>query len=183
MTLDKTGFFNDFNQSSKELNISENYFNASDEFVLLGTTGFIDTYNSNAFGGSVIKFIGLKPRKVVVMDVTGTNYMSSTGIGAFAGLLKYCREKEIKLYIMGLQPNIHEVFQLLGFTSFFNFISDLKDIKEEKIARAHFPMQIKCPFCSASLNVPKVGSFKCLQCTNIFRVQEKNGETIIEKRS
>jgi len=183
MALEKTGFFNDFNQSSKELNISENYFNASDEFVLLVMVGFIDTYNSNSFSTLTTNFLGLKSRKVVVIDITSINYMSSTGIGAFAALLKHCREKEIKLYIMGLQPNVYEVFQLLGFTSFFNFITDLRDIKEEKIVRANFPHNAKCPFCSALLIIPKVGSFKCTHCTKVFRVQLKDENIIIEKRN
>ena len=180
--LEKTNFFNDFNMSNKEVGISENYFNNSDEFVLIACTGFLDTYNSTLFMSTIQKFLSLKPRKIVVMDIASINYMSSTGIGSLVSLTKYCREKDVKLYIMGMQPNVAEVFSLLGFTQFFDYITELKDIKEEKIVRSLFPLKVKCPYCQSELVTKKIGSFRCPQCLNTFRVVEKYGLISVEKR-
>lgn len=179
----KTNFFDDFNNSSKEVKIEENYFNLSDEFVLLSISGIVDTYNSSLFLDTIKKFLDLKQRRVLVMDLNNVNYMSSTGIGAFVELLKYCTVNKTLLYLMKLNINVVEVFKLLGFSSFFNFIIELKDIKEEKIIRSLFPIQSKCIYCSTPLTLKKVGSFRCPSCSNTFRVVEQDGKVNIEKRS
>lgn len=181
--MDKTGFFKTFNSSKKEVVIEEGYFNGSPEFVILGVKGHLDNYNSNDFSSKVTEFIRLQERKVVVLDISEVNYMSSTGIGAMIQLNKFCIGNKIILYILGIQKNVEEVFSLLGFKTFFNYIKELKDIKEEKIQRSMFPKKIKCPYCSASILLQKTGSFRCKSCSNIFRVVEKDGSIEIEKRS
>lgn len=175
--------FQKLNNESKDISIEVKYFNNSEEYVLLKLTGFLDTYNSDDFSRAVVKFLEKKDRKILVIDISSVNYMSSTGIGAFTALNKYCHQSNIKLYILGIQKNVKEVFSLLGFQSFFSYIDELKDIKEEKIKRSKFPIKIKCPYCEASLVAQKTGSFKCKRCENIFRLTEKNDKINIEKRS
>jgi len=178
--MEKTNFFSEFNVSSKEVTIFEDYFNNSYEFLILKINGFIDTYNSDSFLESIKKFISLTERKVCIIEMSGINYMSSTGIGAFVELLKFCTEKKIVFYMMNINQNVDEVFNLLGFKSFFNYIKEIKDINDEKIKRSIFPAKIKCPSCSAELVVKKIGSFKCSSCSNVFRITEKNNQIIIE---
>lgn len=177
-----TGFFEYFNNESKDVRIEEHYFNESEEFVLLKISGFIDTYNSTQFLREVTSFLEQKERKVLVLDLSGVSYMSSTGIGASVELNKFCIKNKIVLYFLGMQKSVKEVFSLLGFFSFFNYIDELKDIKEEKIHRSKFPATVQCPHCSKKYSIQKTGSFKCKGCTNMFRVIEKNNEIIIEKR-
>lgn len=178
--IEKTGFFNELNNSRREIKIEENYFNNSELFVLLSINGLIDTYNSNDFMSAIIGFCNLKERKVLVLNIKSVNYMSSTGIGAFVQIHKYCFEKKIKLYIMDMNKNVEEVFSLLGFQSFFNYIVELKDIKKDKIIRSRFPYKFKCPYCEANLIAQKPGKFKCSQCQKVFRVtEETSGINII----
>lgn len=172
--IEKTNFFKELNDSQKEISIEENYFNNSEFFVLLTVKGSLDTYNSTEFMDIITKFCQLKTRKVLVINIKEVSYMSSTGIGAFVQLNKFTAAEDIKLYIMGIQKNVDEVFSLLGFKSFFNYIVDLKDIKEEKIVRSKFPHKFKCPHCQATLKASKTGSFKCKQCDKPFRVIEKD---------
>jgi len=181
--MEKTNFFEEFNNSNKELVINEDYFNNSYEFIILKVDGFIDTYNSTLFFNIIKNFINLASRKVCVIEMSGINYMSSTGIGSFVELLKFCTDKKIVFYIMNINNNIDEVFNLLGFKSFFNYIKELKDISNEKIKFSIFPAKVICPCCSAELTVNKIGSFKCSKCPGIFRITEKNNKIIVEKRS
>ena len=81
---------------------------------------------------------------------------------------------------MNINQNVDEVFNLLGFKSFFNYIKEIKDISDEKIKRSIFPVKIKCPSCSTELMARKIGSFKCSKCSAIFRITDKNNEIIIE---
>jgi anti-anti-sigma factor len=176
----KTDIFNELNSAGREITIEENYFNNSEFFVLLSIKGIIDTYNSNDFMNSIMKFCKVVERKILVINIKEVNYMSSTGIGAFVQINKFCHEENIKLYIMGIQSNVGEVFSLLGFKSFFNYITELKDIKEEKIVRSKFPHKFKCPHCSASLEAKKTGAYKCSQCQKTFRVtEEKDGSIAV----
>jgi len=181
--MEKINFFNEFNTSSKEITIGENYFNNSYEFVILEISGLIDTYNSDLFLKNIKEFLKKTPRKVCIIEMSGINYMSSTGIGAFVELLKFCNENKIIFYMMNIGINVDEVFSLLGFKSFFNYIKELKDISDEKIQRSIFPAKIQCPHCSTELMAKKIGSFKCSKCSSIFRVIEKNEKIIIEKRN
>ncbi len=178
--MEKTNFFSEFNVSSKGVTIFEDYFNNSYEFLILKINGFIDTYNSDSFLESIKKFISLTERKVCIIEMSGINYMSSTGIGAFVELLKFCNEKKIVFYMMNINQNVDEVFNLLGFKLFFNYIKEIKNINDEKIKRSVFPVKIKCPSCSTELIAKKIGSFKCSKCSNVFRITDKNNEIIIE---
>jgi len=180
--MKETNFFENFNNSKKEIIIEESYFNNSYEFILIKLIGLIDTYNSMQFFQIIKDFLELSERKVFILDLHKLNYISSTGIGIFVELLKFCNNKKIIFYLMNINQNINEVFNLLGFKSFFNIIKELKDINDEKIERSVFPLKLPCPHCKTELLLKKIGSFKCLRCSNIFRVIDNNGEIRIEKR-
>jgi anti-sigma B factor antagonist len=121
--MESTEFFKEFNERNKEVEILEDYFNNSEEFIILKSIGLLDTYNSSQYYKTITQFLSLKPRKVCVMEITNISYMSSTGIGVFVELLKFCSDKKIVFYIMGIQTNVDEIFNLLGFKSFFNYIT------------------------------------------------------------
>lgn len=171
-----TNYFDKFNNSGKELIIKETYFNNNYKFVILSLDGQIETYNSPVFYKVIKDFLILEERLVLVLDINFIYYISSTGIGTLLQLDKDCKADGIKLYLMGIQKNIDEIFSLLGFKTFFSYITDLNDIKEEKIIRSVFPINIKCPHCQSELIILKTGAFKCKNCQGIFRVLEENNE-------
>src|SRR5512136_3235286 len=94
--------------------------------LVLYLTGYIDTYNSNYFQKRVAKaieggFIRL------VFHCAGLNYVSSTGIGSFTAFLKAVKPKGGDLVLLEIQPKVYEVFQLLGFSQFFNIKDNLEE--------------------------------------------------------
>jgi anti-anti-sigma factor len=145
--------------------------------LALYLTGYIDTYNSNHFQKCVTKAIEAGFIKLV-FNFSGLNYLSSTGIGSFTQFLKTVRPRGGDLVLLEIQPKVYEVFQLLGFSQFFNIKENLDEAvsffaaKGEEGKGTVFPKIFKCPICSRRLRAPKAGRFRCSECKTILALAE-----------
>ncbi|MDR0539884.1 MAG: anti-sigma factor antagonist [Spirochaetaceae bacterium] len=145
--------------------------------LILVLMGYIDTYNSNSFQKRVQRaidggFINL------AFDCKGLNYVSSTGIGSFTTFLKALKQKSGDLVLFEVQPKVFEVFQLLGFSTFFT-IKDSLDAAEGHFkndgtasGNGTFPQIFACPICGKKLKAVKAGRFRCSECKTILAVDE-----------
>ena len=141
-------------------------------------TGYIDTYNSNSFQKRVQKAID-SGYKRLIFNCAGLNYVSSTGIGSFTAFLKTLKSIGGDLVLLDVQPKVYEVFQLLGFSQFFN-IRDNQDDAENYFrggggqveVNTVFPHNFNCPICSKKLKAVKAGRFRCSECKTILAVDE-----------
>ncbi|MDR2793905.1 MAG: STAS domain-containing protein [Treponema sp.] len=141
-------------------------------------TGYIDTYNSNSFQKRVQKAID-SGYKRLLFNCGGLNYVSSTGIGSFTAFLKTLKSIGGDLVLLDVQPKVYEVFQLLGFSQFFN-IRDNQDDAENYFKGSGnkveintiFPYNFNCPICSKRLKAVKAGRFRCSECKTILAVDE-----------
>ena len=79
------------------------------------------------------------------------------------------------MVLLGIQPKVYEVFQLLGFSQFFN----IKDTIENAVLyfksgssndEAIFPKVFACPICSKKLKALKPGRFRCSECKTILAI-------------
>lgn len=145
--------------------------------IVKGSVDYLSTDPLASFMNSILDEI--KDLDVVV-DISGVNYMSSTAIGLFVNLLKKSRSKNINLYLMGINQKVFSVFQLLGFSSFFKFISSFEEVKpSKKVQPAEkkkvFPKIIACKHCGARFRINKPSRYRCPKCKNIFAVNEKGG--------
>ena len=91
--------------------------------------GMIDTYNASYVQDILNIAIQLDGIKYFVVDLTEVNYLSSTGIGLFVDILKKCKRISVEFCILRLSAKIKEIFDLLGFTTFFHFLEKIEDIK------------------------------------------------------
>ncbi|HAH60946.1 MAG TPA: anti-sigma F factor antagonist, partial [Treponema sp.] len=121
--------------------------------------GYIDTYNSNFFQKKIQKvvesgFINL------IFNCSSLNYVSSTGIGSFTAFLKMVKPKGGDIVLLEIQPKVYEVFQLLGFSQFFN----IKDTTEDAVSffkndapavNSVFPKVFACPVCTKRLRATR----------------------------
>ena len=57
----------------------------------------------------------------IVLDCTKLDYISSTGLRLFLGLLKAAKIKGSHVFITGMNDNLKQVFGLTGFSSLFEF--------------------------------------------------------------
>ena len=139
--------------------------------------GYIDTYNSNFFQKKISKivdsgFINL------IFNCSALNYVSSTGIGSFTSFLKMVKPKGGDIVLLDIQPKVYEVFQLLGFSQFFN----IKDTTEDAInyfksgapvMESVFPKVFACPVCNKHLRATRAGRFRCSECKSILAINEE----------
>jgi anti-anti-sigma factor len=138
-------------------------------------TGYIDTYNSNFFQKRVNRAIEAGYVRLI-FHCGSLNYVSSTGIGSFTAFLKTVKPRGGDLVLLEIQPKVYEVFQLLGFSQFFNIKENLEEAKAffnkgvEPVTSTIFPKIFKCPICSTKLKAAKPGRFRCSNCKTILAI-------------
>lgn len=143
--------------------------------LVLYLTGYIDTYNSNFFQKRVFRAIEAGFIKLI-FHCGGLNYVSSTGIGSFTAFLKAVKPRSGDLVLLEIQPKVYEVFQLLGFSQFFNIKDNLDDaveyfvVGEQSSKTDLFPKVFSCPICSKKLKATKAGRFRCSECKTILAI-------------
>jgi len=146
--------------------------------LVLSLTGYIDTYNSNSFQKRVQRAIEVGFTKLI-FQCSSLNYVSSTGIGSFTSFLKAVKPMGGDLVMLDIQPKVYEVFQLLGFSQFFNIKDNLTDsvhfFRAGGSPRAKvsvFPRVVSCPICSKKLKAIKSGRFRCSECKTILAIDD-----------
>jgi len=162
-------------EKDESLKIKLQKANGVEGCLVLYLTGYIDTYNSNYFQKRVQKAIESGFIRLV-FHCGGLNYVSSTGIGSFTAFLKAVKPRGGDLVLLEIQPKVYEVFQLLGFSQFFNIKDNLDDSinffkNGTKIeAVSVFPKIFACPICSKKLKALKSGRFRCSECKTILAI-------------
>ena len=81
--------------------------------------------------------------------------------------------------LLDIQPKVYEVFQLLGFSQFFNIKGSLTEAisffnKDDSVLESSvFPKIFACPVCSKKLKAVKSGRFRCSECKTILAIDEQ----------
>jgi anti-anti-sigma factor len=148
--------------------------------LLLTLTGYIDTYNSMLFQKRINRVIESGFVKLI-FDCSSLNYVSSTGIGSFTTFLKTLKALSGDMVLQNVQSKVLEVFQLLGFSKFFNIranaeeaLNYFKNEDAETKPTVTFPLIFECPICSKKLKAVKSGRFRCSECKTIISI-DNNG--------
>ncbi|MCK4796642.1 MAG: STAS domain-containing protein [Spirochaetes bacterium] len=148
--------------------------------ITLNLKGFLDTYNSADFQREVNRLIESGYIKIL-FNCSELNYVSSTGIGAFTSFLKSVKQKRGDVVLSFLQPKVYEVFQLLGFSKFFNITTSLDEAgqilsgqKQEEKVKSNFPKIFRCPICKKNLKASRAGRFRCSECKTILNIDEES---------
>ena len=165
-------------EKDDSLKIRLDKINGAPRCIMLTLIGYIDTYNSNFFQKRVQKIIDSGFVRLI-FHCSGLNYVSSTGIGSFTAFLKAVKPQGGDLVMLEIQPKVYEVFQLLGFSQFFNIRESLEDsirfFNTDKIQEkpSVFPKIVSCPICSKKLKAVKSGRFRCSECKSILAIDEQ----------
>ena len=113
-------------EKDSSLKISLEKVENKENTILIILNGYIDTYNSVYFQNQVGKIVSAGYINLI-FSCAGLNYVSSTGIGSFTAFLKLVKPKGGDIVLLSIQPKVYEVFQLLGFSQFFNIKESLED--------------------------------------------------------
>ncbi len=143
--------------------------------IIVNLSGYVDTYNTAYFIKQMDKVMDAGFLKIV-FNCTTVNYVSSTGISAFTNLHDQLRGKGGEMVLSQLQSKVKEVFQLLGFTDYFNF----EDTVEKAVSffsgktsdNSVFPKVVACPVCGHKLKATKSGRFRCPGCKSVIAISE-----------
>lgn len=145
--------------------------------LMLSLSGYIDTYNSSFFQKKVQKAVESGYVRLI-FHCGGLNYVSSTGIGSFTTFLKAVKPQGGDIVLLDIQPKVYEVFQLLGFSQFFNIKDSVDDsvafFNSDQSSEKHdlFPKVVSCPLCGKKLKAVKPGRFRCSECKSILAIDE-----------
>lgn len=148
-----------------------------DDVLIVKMVGQLNTYNSSPFQRKVETILNTNYRKII-FDMEGLNYVSSTGIGAFTHILKmFNRDVNPGVIVLsGIAPKVYEVFQLLGFNSFFRIFDDLQNALKHFEGHNEvsiFPRILVCPICNMKLKASKSGKFRCSKCRSIIVIDSE----------
>lgn len=145
--------------------------------VMVILNGYIDTYNSVYFQKQIGKIVSAGFVNLI-FNCASLNYVSSTGIGSFTAFLKLVKPKGGDIVLLNIQPKVYEVFQLLGFSQFFNIKETLTQATEHfkkgaPVENSIFPKVFNCPVCSRRLKATKSGRFRCSDCKSILAIDQQ----------
>ncbi len=164
-------------EKDESLKISLQKCEPVEQGIVIRLNGYIDTYNSTFFQKRVnaiveSNFINL------IFDCSSLNYVSSTGIGSFTAFLRKVKPKGGDIVLLRIQPKVYEVFQLLGFSQFFNIKENEDEAvsffrQEPSLTNSVFPKIFACPVCSKRLKTTKAGRFRCSECKSILAIDNQ----------
>ena len=90
--------------------------------VLIEAEGRIDHGTAPAFGSVLLPHVEgcTREEKILLVDLSKVNYMSSAGLRVLMIAAKGCRKQEGKVVLAGLQPTVQEVFKIGRFDMVFD---------------------------------------------------------------
>jgi anti-sigma B factor antagonist len=164
-------------ERDESLRIKLQRVDGADGVLVLYLSGYIDTYNSNFFQKRINRAVEAGFARLI-FNCGALTYVSSTGIGSFTAFLKAVKPRGGDIVLLEIQPRVYEVFQLLGFSQFFNIRDTLDDaiqfFKRSTSGPAAdvFPKTFKCPVCSVRLRAGRSGRFRCSKCRTILAIDQ-----------
>ncbi|MCR4579240.1 MAG: anti-sigma factor antagonist [Treponema sp.] len=165
------------NERDDSLSITLKKADGINRGIFIYLTGYIDTYNSNFFQKQISKVIEAGYINLI-FNCSALNYVSSTGIGSFTVFLKVIKPKGGDIVLQEIQPKVYEVFQLLGFSQFFNIKATMEEALDyfksggSSSDSSVFPLVISCPVCNKKLRATKAGRFRCSGCRSIIAIND-----------
>lgn len=93
------------------------------DFTVVGVEGRIDTTNAAGFELKMMELVDAGASKIL-LDCSGLNYISSSGLRVFLVLQKKMGALKGQLRMCSLQPGIREIFDISGFSTIFSVFAD-----------------------------------------------------------
>lgn len=89
-------------------------------------SGEIDIYTSPKFKQRVLDVFD-EEEKDLLIDCKNLEYMDSTGLGSLIYILKKVKEKDHKIYIDNIKPNIKKLFDITKLDKLFIIRGELSE--------------------------------------------------------
>ena len=89
-----------------------------DGVAVLQPEGFINAHTVRQFEAALEAQVQAG-RHTILLDCRNLHYISSAGLGAIMGLIEPVREHGGDIVLCGMQSNVQEIFDTLGFTQLY----------------------------------------------------------------
>jgi len=152
-----------------------------EDIVIVHMSGELNTYNSDFFTKRIQLLLNSSYNKFI-FSMAKISYVSSTGIGAFSGILRIVsKTHEREMALANVSSRVFEVFQLLGFSTFFNKFDNISNAISyfKSGINPIFPAVLSCPTCFHKLKASKSGKFRCPSCKKVVII-DSNGSIFLE---
>ena len=100
----------------------------SDKSVVLKPAGSINTNAVPTLQSHLDKLIK-KGQHCIVVDLSNTDFISSSGIGVFIGTVSTLRKKGGDLILMNIPELIKDIFDVLNMASYFRIVKNLDEVE------------------------------------------------------
>lgn len=88
------------------------------DWAVLAVTGEIDVATAPQLREALVGLVG-DERSRIVVDLSGVDFLDSTGLGVLVGALKRARSHDGELALACAQPRVLRVFEITGLTQVF----------------------------------------------------------------
>lgn len=95
------------------------------ETYKLKLAGEVDAYTAPKLK-EVMLPLTEKEGNIVVVDLSGVEYMDSTGLGIFVGALKSSKAYNSSLKLRGMTERVKRIFEITGLTEVMDIESEVK---------------------------------------------------------
>ncbi len=116
-----------------------------DDIAIIKVGGYIDTTTSAELEHSLSSLLKAGSYNIII-DLANVDYISSAGWGIFISEIKGIREKGGDLKLVGMIPDVYEVFELLEFhyilKAFDTVEEAIKDFDAEAKAKGRVVVQV-----------------------------------------
>jgi len=105
----------------------KHFYNPEDpDLFVLKLSGYVDSTNSMQLDKALEEVLR-SGRTKIIFDFSEVHYVSSAGWGVFVGQVKTVRDKGGDIRIAAMQPDVHDVFNVL---EFFHIVNDYNSLDE-----------------------------------------------------
>lgn len=108
------------------LEVAIDMFGPARDIAVLRLTGFIDTNTITGLVQALQKVTSRRQYKII-FDLQNVNYISSAGWGIFIGEIREIRDNGGDLKLVGLVPEVEEVYKVLEFDTILKAFKDIDD--------------------------------------------------------
>jgi anti-sigma B factor antagonist len=100
-----------------------------DEDTIVYVSGDVDLRSSPALRTELLNLLKSPPRRLIV-DLTGVDYMDSSGVGTVVELKRLLERKGGKLVLCGLQERVRGVFEITQLDKFFTIFATCAEARK-----------------------------------------------------
>ena len=104
--------------------------NIENNYLLITVEGEADASSSIHLDDNIKESIG-ENHKIILVDCTNLNYISSAGLGVFMSHIGEIEEKEINFILFGLSEKVQNVFNMLGLDQLLTIKSNKAEVLAE----------------------------------------------------